>query len=91
MVSRVYIHASGRVQGVCFRDFTRRWALSFGLRGWVRNLDDGRVEICVEGEKDQLKLLIGKISEGPSYARVDDLDLSWENPTDEFTDFRITY
>ena len=89
MDSRVHIYVSGRVQGVCFRDFTQRRALSLGLKGWVRNLSDGRVELAAEGAEERLKMLIEKLREGPSYARVEDLELLWESPTGEFENFRI--
>ncbi|MBW1933376.1 MAG: acylphosphatase, partial [Deltaproteobacteria bacterium] len=51
MEARAHIFVSGRVQGVFFRDHTQRWASSLHLRGWVRNLRDGRVEVLVEGNK----------------------------------------
>ena len=91
MEARVHILVTGRVQGVFFRDHTRRWALSLGLRGWVRNLYDGRVEIVAEGDKPLLHDLIARVREGPSHGRVDDLEVAWENPTGEFPDFRVTY
>jgi len=47
----VRIYVSGRVQGVFYRSNTRKKALELGLKGWVRNLPDGRVEAVVEGEE----------------------------------------
>jgi len=91
MNSRVYLLVTGRVQGVCFRDFTRRWASSLGLTGWVRNRDDGCVEISAEGEESRVKSLVAKVREGPAYARVDDVDISWEAPSGEYLDFKISY
>lgn len=91
MNSRVHLLVSGRVQGVFFRDFTRRWASSFGLTGWVRNRDDGGLEISVEGEELRVKSLIAKVREGPSHARVVDLDITWEAPSGEYQDFIISY
>ena len=91
MRERANIHVSGRVQGVFFRDHTRRWASSLGLTGWVRNLVDGRVEAVVEGERKNVETLISRLKEGPPMARVDALDVEWQPSRDEFTDFRITW
>lgn len=91
MKARAHIFVSGRVQGVFFRDHTRKWASSLGLVGWVRNVSDGRVEVTVEGEKDQIEDLIGRLKEGPPMATVEDVDVDWKDYKGEFTDFRITW
>jgi acylphosphatase len=91
MKARVHIVVAGRVQGVFFRDHTRRWAASLGLTGWVRNLLDGRVEVLAEGEKDKIEGLIANLKEGPPLARVEDVDITWEEFRNEFSDFRITW
>lgn len=61
---------SGRVQGVGFRDFTLREALSIGLAGWVRNLDDGRVEAYAVGTAEQLDGLAARLHRGPVFSEV---------------------
>jgi acylphosphatase len=61
----------GRVQGVGFRWFVHREAAGLGLRGWVRNTDDGAVEIVAAGEPDQLKDLMKALGEGSRGSRVD--------------------
>jgi len=91
MEARAHIFVSGRVQGVFFRDHTQRWASSLHLRGWVRNLRDGRVEVLVEGNKDRIESLISKLEEGPPAARVDKAEVKWEPYRGEFEDFRITW
>jgi len=91
MMERAKIFVSGRVQGVLFRDFTQRWASSLGLTGWVKNLFDGRVEVLVEGEKNKINQLIGKLREGPQRAQVDDLVLNWEEYKGEYSGFHITW
>ncbi|RLF60052.1 MAG: acylphosphatase, partial [Thermoplasmata archaeon] len=53
MYSRVHVYISGKVQGVFFREYTRRKAKNLGIKGWVRNLPDGRVEAIFEGEKEK--------------------------------------
>jgi len=90
MKARAHIVVSGRVQGVFFRDHTQRWASSLGLAGWVRNLGDGRVETVVEGEKEKIEDLIGYLKQGPPLARVEDVEVSWEEAKGEFSDFRVT-
>jgi acylphosphatase len=65
---------SGRVQGVGFRWFVEREALALGLTGWVRNLDDGRVEAYAVGTPEQLDHLAGRLHRGPSLAEVRGLE-----------------
>jgi acylphosphatase len=90
MKARVHVFVQGRVQGVFFRDHTRRWAVSLGLQGWVRNLQDGRVEVLAEGDKGSLEDLVGRLKEGPPAAMVEDIAVKWEDFRGEFEDFRIT-
>ncbi len=82
---------SGRVQGVFYRDHTRRWASSMGLFGWVRNLPDGRVEVLVEGEKENIASLVEKLKTGPPISRVENVHTEWEDYRGEFVDFHITW
>jgi acylphosphatase len=91
MKARAHIIVSGRVQGVFFRDHTRRWATSLGLTGWVKNLWDGRVEALAEGEKENIEGLISHLKQGPPRAQVDSVEVTWEEFKDEFCDFRITW
>ncbi len=65
---------SGRVQGVFFRASTRDRALQLGLRGWARNLADGRVEVLAAGDEAALDALAAWLREGPPMARVEDLE-----------------
>jgi len=62
---------SGRVQGVGFRWFVEREAAQLGLAGWVRNCDNGDVEVMATGTPDQLRSLRQKLQQGPRAARVD--------------------
>jgi acylphosphatase len=62
---------SGRVQGVGFRAFTRRTASGLGLRGWVRNLADGRVEALVAGTPEKVRLFEAQLKIGPSHGEVE--------------------
>lgn len=90
MNARAHVFVSGRVQGVFFRDHTQRWAVSLGLKGWVRNLYDGRVEVVAEGEKPKIDDLISLLKGGPPRARVEEVEVGWEEYAGEFQDFRVT-
>ena len=85
----VHIYIQGRVQGVFYRDWARGQAQSLGLTGWVRNLEDSRVELVAEGEKETLNNLIKAIKKGPPLANVGHLDIIWEKATGEFRGFEI--
>ena len=82
--------ARGRVQGVYYRAFTARTAVSLGLTGCVRNLPDHSVEIIAEGERKQLEQLVEQLKKGPPGARVDDLVASWSEYTGRYSDFSVT-
>jgi acylphosphatase len=88
---RVHMFISGRVQGVFYRSSSRRKALELGLTGWVRNLPDGRVEIVVEGEEDQVEKLIDWCRKGPPSADVKGLEIKQEPPTHEFKRFSVKF
>ena len=88
---RVHVFFSGRVQGVFFRAFTREVALRHGVKGWVRNLPDGRVEAVFEGDPDAVEAVLAACREGPPLARVDRVDLQEEPCTGEFEGFAIRY
>jgi len=88
---RVHIFVLGLVQGVFFRSKTKAKAEELNLFGWVRNLDDGRVEILAEGEKEKLEKLIEWAKRGPELARIDNLAVGWEKAQGEFENFEIKY
>jgi len=88
---RVHLFLSGRVQGVGFRAFTQGAARRLKLGGFVRNLDDGRVEMIAEGPEAKVDALVAKVRKGPRSARVEKADLKSEPPTGEFAKFEIRY
>ena len=88
---RIHIFVTGRVQGVFFRQSTRVMAIKNNVKGWVRNLDDGRVEIVAEGEIQDIDNLAHWCKTGPANSRVDEFELSEENVTDEFETFEVRY
>ena len=64
---------TGRVQGVFFRDSTRQQARRFDIRGYAKNLPDGRVEVIACGDADNLDKLINWLYSGPEYSQVDNV------------------
>jgi acylphosphatase len=91
MLKRLHIFVSGMVQGVYFRQSTTVKAKECGLRGWVRNLKDGRVEIVCEGNEDSLNIMLEWCKKGPDRAFVDNVDARWEEFKDEFNGFQTVY
>jgi acylphosphatase len=79
----------GRVQGVGFRYFVQQAAIEIGITGWVRNLADGRVELLVEGSRQDCDELLKTVSQGPSMSAVSNVDEIWGNPTGEERGFHI--
>ena len=73
---------SGRVQGVFYRSSAQRYAQSLELSGWVRNLSDGRVELLACGEASVLAELEKWLEIGPEYAKVTNIEVITENPSD---------
>jgi len=88
---RARVIIEGRVQGVFFRYHTQEMALHLGLKGWVKNRRDGRVEAVFEGDKNRVDQVIQWCHQGPSEARVTKVHLNWEDYTGEFEDFAINY
>jgi DNA ligase D-like protein (predicted 3'-phosphoesterase) len=72
--------ASGRVQGVGFREGTRRRALALGVQGWVRNEDDGTVAVHAEGPREAVGELLEYLERGPRGAGVEALDVKDVKP-----------
>jgi acylphosphatase len=74
------VRASGRVQGVFFRDSVRREADRRGVSGWARNCSDGTVEAVFEGPEDAVSALVDFCRAGPGHSQVDQLDVDTEEP-----------
>lgn len=82
---------SGRVQGVAFRATTKRKAQQLGIKGWVRNIEHGKVEAVFEGDKEAVKKLIEWTKQGPRLAKVEKVKVSWKENQPGFDDFKIKY
>jgi len=80
---------SGLVQGVGFRFFTQRVAARYQVRGYVRNLDDGRVEAWAQGPEKSVEAFKHDITAGPQYSRVDEIEEIVLEPSSEYSAFRI--
>lgn len=80
MSEALHVFVSGRVQGVFFRASTQQQAQRLGLAGWVRNVDDGRVEAWLEGDAPALANMRAWLRQGPTQARVDRIDETTEQP-----------
>ena len=91
MKARAHVFVSGRVQGVFFRSQTKHNADRHGVNGWVRNLPDGRLEAVFEGEEEAVQALVDFCKQGPSGARVTNMDLTWEDYTGKLDRFQIKY
>lgn len=89
MISRRAL-VSGRVQGVGFRFFAERAARASGVKGWVRNLPDGRVETVVEGEDEAVARYLEKIGKGPFVGSVSNIEVEDREP-EGHERFQITH
>jgi acylphosphatase len=87
--TRAHIVVSGYVQGVFFRENTKRLADSLNVKGWVRNRDDGRVEAVFEGEEQDVKTMVEFCSRGPPRATVTNAEVKWTNYVGEFDTFEV--
>jgi acylphosphatase len=88
---RAHLVIEGRVQGVFFRDSTRREATGLGLNGWVKNRFDGSVEVVAEGSRDKVEQLVQWCHHGPPASRVTEVRRIDEDHTGEFDSFRIVF
>lgn len=86
---RAHLLVSGRVQGVSYRANAAAMARELGLSGWVRNLDDGRVEIVAEGPGDRVDGLVAWARSGPRFAVVTAVAVERFPPTGEFATFDV--
>ena len=88
---QLYVLITGKVQGVGFRNFTQLNARQLGVKGYAKNLPNGKVEVVAEGDKAQLDALIALLENGPRYARVDSLEVDERSFTGEYETFGIRY
>lgn len=90
MSDRVQILLEGRVQGVGYRYATYQKAKELGVKGYVKNLPDGRVEAVFEGPNDKLKSILAWCERGgPRFARVDNVEVNWLEGKSHYRDFSV--
>jgi len=90
-ICRIAARFHGRVQGVCFRAFTREQAEKNHLTGWVRNCADGSVEAVFEGEERAIDTVLDLCRQGPPGATVTRVDIHQQDIDDAFSRFEIRY
>jgi acylphosphatase len=88
-LARLRLLVHGRVQGVFFRQAAAEEARSLGLRGWVKNLPNGDVEMVAEGPRRELKILAAWANQGPRMARVTGVEEEWSDYRGEEGPFAI--
>jgi acylphosphatase len=89
MISCAHVIISGRVQGVWFRASTKQKAKQLRLNGWVRNNPDGNVEAIFEGDENLIKEMLNWCHNGPPLAKVTNVEVIYEEPSNGFNDFFI--
>ena len=85
----ILINVSGVVQGVGFRWFAKRTAERWGVKGHVRNLFDGSVEIYAEGDTVSLNGFLQEVRLGPRYAHISGVNFNWVDYNGNYSEFRI--
>lgn len=88
-MKRIHVYISGKVQGVNFRWNTKLVADRLGIKGWVKNLTDGRVEIIAEGNDEKIQIFLKYVKKGPVLARIDEIDVIEQEYKNEFKEFSI--
>lgn len=88
--SAFYARIKGKVQGVGFRYSASREAARLRLNGWVKNANNGDVEVWAEGQPEKLELFLKWLRRGPEYSRVDSVEKSEQTPKG-YDDFQVAY
>ncbi len=89
--SSVHILATGKVQGVFFRQATKVVATKNNVTGWVKNLDSGQVEILLEGYTQNVNAVIDWCHKGPANSRVDEIKINQQEFSGEYSNFQVLY
>ncbi|MCY6370811.1 acylphosphatase [Clostridium ganghwense] len=88
---RYFIIVFGRVQGVGFRFFVNYTAVNFNLTGWVRNCDNGTVQMEVQGKEEEIRNFIEKIKKGNGFIRVEDISMKKIDVMKDEKSFKVKY
>ena len=87
----LHTYVNGWVQGVGYRYFVVNNALALGLRGYVRNLSDGSVEVLAQGARPKLEHLLALLQRGPAAAEVNEIRTYWGQPTEHLSGFHVRW
>ncbi|HEM55893.1 MAG TPA: acylphosphatase [Thermodesulfobium narugense] len=87
----LYAKVIGKVQGVYFRAFTQKVARNLGIKGTVRNLRDGSVEVIAVGEEEKINELLKELKRGSPGSKVIDIEVKKDLNDLDFKDFKIVY
>jgi len=90
-MERIHVLISGMVQGVGFRYYIMSHARRLNAKGFVKNLDDGRVEVVAEGDSKKLEELKKLLKKGPYGSKVEDMEITTEKYENEFKDFGVHF
>lgn len=90
MKKSVRLYISGVVQGVFFRQFVKENAEKYNVKGFMRNLEDGRVEIFLEGDIEPVNAMIELCSKGPKYSQIKNVEIK-EEKLQDFKEFKILH
>ena len=89
MKVRFHIRVAGQVQGVFFRRTAKLQAEELGILGWVKNNDDGSVDVMAQGEKDKIDQFVKWCKKGPPFAKVENIEVKEQKGLEGFEDFSI--
>jgi len=90
-MKRIHVKIFGKVQGVGFRFSTKMMAKTLGIKGWIRNCEDGSVEAVFEGKESSVEKILEWCKRGPPLARVDGVEVKEEKYEGEFRNFEIRF
>jgi acylphosphatase len=90
-MKRIHLIISGDVQGVGYRTWVRGIAKKLRITGWVKNREDGAVEVVAEGLISDLETFVTSCRRGPEVAWVEHVDVTRQEATGEFPGFEVIY
>ncbi len=89
MFSEIHCVVKGRVQRVGYRDFVEKYTQEHGLFGWIKNIDDGSVEMVIQGTPDELRNCTVALNQGSLLSKVESLSVDWRTPLKQFGEFLV--
>ena len=89
MFSEIHCTVSGKVQRVGYRDCIEQYAKEHTLYGWIKNHENGSVEIVLQGTPDELKACIEVLNQGSPLARVENMAIDWRSPAKQYDEFKV--